>query len=169
MKRLTYILFMIVFGITLSCNTKKLITTTDTKKETTETTETNIIKDSLQKGLTIESTDTKSNLIEESVIRFDSVSSITINPDRSVTATGRNLRIIQKRSDAVETSQRVHIDTTKVQNTQETALEEKKEIIDTTQVQKDIKRKVSFVFVQFGLIILILLALAYWGLKKYFT
>jgi hypothetical protein len=160
---------MIVFGITLSCNTKKLITTTDTKKETTETTETNIIKDSLQKGLTIESTDTKSNLIEESVIRFDSVSSITINPDRSVTATGRNLRIIQKRSDAVETSQRVHIDTTKVQNTQETALEEKKEIIDTTQVQKDIKRKVSFVFVQFGLIILILLALAYWGLKKYFT
>lgn len=152
----------------LSCNTKKKVSTSSTHQSTTEAVEKQMITESLQKGIIIDNKTTKSILNEESILSFDSITTITINPDRSIQATGIGFKITQQRTESVQTYQNLHIDTTAHQKTQENISEQKIQTISISEVEKDIKRKVSFVFIQFGFIILIVLGVILWGLKKYF-
>lgn len=169
MKRITYILFLIIFLIGLSsCNTKKKISTTQTKTQTNHAK--NIDRNTERRDMAIidSQSTTKSNIIEESILSFDSIISVTINPDRSIHATGRGFKITKQRTESIQTDQTVHIDTTKTEKTQETISDQKTETVITTEIEKDIKRKTSFAFIQLGFIIIIGMGLIYWGLKKYF-
>jgi hypothetical protein len=150
------------------CATKKKINKSSTQTEIKD--ESTVSRNTQSTDNGINHSEFKTNEIsnDNTIVSFDSISTIILKPDGTIQATGTKPRIIRNRIEKKQSEAVISIDTTKVQKTSEDISQQKETKIIQESTDKDIKTRPAFLSIVIFLgIVGLLCFVVYYGLKKF--
>ena len=166
---ITLILTLMFIALAFTgCATKKKINKSSTQTEIKDESTTSRKTESISNGNS--SSEIKTNEIsnDNTIVSFDSISTVILKPDGTIQATGTKPRIIRNRIEKKQSESLTSIDTTKVQKTSEDISQQKETKVIQEATDKDIKTRPAFLSIVIFLgIVGLLCFMVYHGLKKF--